>query len=68
MKERINELQNEIKAIEGMLDSMSGHMHYMALEELKNLKFEMGMLNRSMNKTTIRQLETAENAGPVYHV
>ena len=68
MKERIHELQNEIKAIEGMLDSMTGHMHYMALEELKNLKFEMGMLNRSINKTLSHQIEAVEHAHPVYQV
>jgi hypothetical protein len=66
MKERIHELQNEIKSIEEMLDSMTGHMHYMALEELKNLKFEMGMLNRSINKAVSHQLETVGHAGPVY--
>ena len=67
MKERLHELQNEIKAIEGMLDSMSGHMHYMALEELKNLKFEMGMLNRSINKAINSELETVEDTRPVFH-
>ncbi len=46
MKAKIHTLQVEIKNIEGMLGSLDGTMQRMALEEVKNLRFELEMLNR----------------------
>jgi hypothetical protein len=50
MRGRIHTVQNEIKAIEDMLDNLSGPMLELALEELKNMQFEMEMLNRGMQR------------------
>lgn len=46
MKERLHELRAEIKTIDEMLDSLIGPMHELALEEQKNLQFELEMLQR----------------------
>ena len=53
---RIHALQNEIQAIEGILDNLSGPMLDMALEEMKNLKFELDMLNRTMQRSKLEEL------------
>ena len=50
MKERIHTLKAEIKEIESLLDNLSGPMLELATEELKNLRFEMDMLNRSLQR------------------
>ncbi len=56
---RIHALQNEIRAIEGILDNLSGPMLDMALEEMKNLKFELDMLNRTMQRSKQEELMEA---------
>lgn len=50
MNERIHDLRAEIKTIEQMLDSLSGPMHELALEEQRNLQFELEMLQRNEQK------------------
>jgi len=50
MSERIHEILAEIKTIEEMLGSLSGPMHELALEEQKNLQFELEMLQRNAQK------------------
>jgi predicted nuclease with TOPRIM domain len=50
MNERIHELRAEIKTIDEMLDSLSGPMHELALEEQRNLKFELELLQRNTRK------------------
>jgi hypothetical protein len=51
MRGRIHTLQNEIKTIENMMESLSGPMLELALEELRNMQFEMDMLNRGVQKS-----------------
>ena len=68
MRGRIHTLQNEIKTIEGMLDSLSGPMLEVALEELKNMQFEMDMLNRSEERNANSALvSNAEMHEPALH-
>ena len=66
MRGRIHTLQNEIKTIEDMLDNLSGPMLELASEELKNMQFEMDMLNRSEQRSTnsalVGQAELHESA------
>ena len=50
MNERIHDLRAEIKTIETMLDSLTGPMHELALEEQTNLQFELEMLQRNEAK------------------
>jgi hypothetical protein len=50
MKARLHTLKAEIKAIENVIDTLSGNMLTHATEELKNLRFEMDMLNRNIQK------------------
>jgi hypothetical protein len=57
MKDRIHSLQTEIKNIESVLDTLNDTMFYHATEELKNLRFEMEMLKRNVQKTNGLQPE-----------
>jgi hypothetical protein len=50
MKDRMHTLKAEIKDIESVIDTLSGHMLEHATEELKNLRFEMDMLKRKMRQ------------------
>ena len=52
MKDRLLTLKAEIREIESLLDTLSGAMREHASEELKNLRFEMDMLNRNMQRTS----------------
>ena len=56
MKTRIHALQNEIREIESIVDNLSGPMLDMALEEMKNLKFELDMLNRNLQKSSHEEM------------
>jgi hypothetical protein len=50
MNERLHELRAEIKTIDEMLESLSSPMHELALEEQRNLQFELEMLERNKPK------------------
>ena len=60
MKARLHTLQVEIKTVESILDTLNGPMRGHAIEELKNLRFEMDMLKRSLQKSTSLQLPTQQ--------
>lgn len=62
MKARIHALQVEIKTIENILNSLSGPMQQSVLEELKNMRFELEMLNRMAMRTGKAELVTEETA------
>ena len=55
MKVRLHALKVEIKEIESIIDALKGPMLEHANEELKNLRFEMDMLNRSIQRTGLSQ-------------
>ena len=56
MKTRIHALQAEIKTIQDVLDTLSGPMYDFAMDELKNLQFEMDMMNRAEEKNNKEHL------------
>ena len=62
MNTRIHALQVEIKAIENILASLHGPMLELAVEELKNTRFELDMLNRTLARTSML-LPVVEEAG-----
>ncbi len=47
MKAKIHALQVEIKTIEKLMDSLNSQMQQLAMEEVKNLRFELDLLNRA---------------------
>ena len=65
MKERIHDLRAEIKIIEEMLDTLSGPMHELALEEQRNLQFELDTLERTAIHQSFTLLPIAANQNPV---
>jgi hypothetical protein len=67
MRGRIHTLQNEIKALEDMLDNLSGPMLELALEELRNMQFERDMLFRSAEKNEIAQLTDVQQVHEAAH-
>ena len=58
MNVRLHTLQVEIKNVESVLDTLNGPMRNQAVEELKNLRFEMDMLTRNVQKSLSLQLPT----------
>ena len=51
-----------------MLDNLSGPMLELALEELKNMQFEMDMLNRNAQRSSNTELVANEGLQePVMH-
>ena len=58
MNVRLHTLQVEIKNVESVLDTLNGPMRNQAVEELKNLRFEMDMLTRNLQKSLSLQLPT----------
>jgi hypothetical protein len=52
MKAKIHALQVEIKTIEKLMDSLNNQMQQLALEEVKNLRFELDTLNRAASLKT----------------
>ena len=55
MNKRIHDMRAKIKTIEDMLGSLSAPMHELALEEQKNLQFELDMVQRNVTKTADNQ-------------
>jgi hypothetical protein len=47
MKAKIHTLQVEIKAIEALMNNLNAKMQQLAMEEVKNLRFELDLLNRA---------------------
>ena len=47
MKTKIHALQVEIKTIESLMDSLNGQMQQLAMDEVKNLRFELDLLKRN---------------------
>ena len=66
MNERIHDLRAELRTINEMLDSLTGPMHELALEEQKNLQFELEMLQRNATGSGSQHFEMQqhfENSG-----
>jgi hypothetical protein len=47
MNTKLHALQVEIKTIESLMDSLDSQMRRLAMEEVKNLRFEIETLNRN---------------------
>ena len=51
METKMKNLITEKKAIEDVLESLSGSMRSFALEEIRNLDFEIEMCNRAQQRS-----------------
>ena len=61
MNERIHDLRAELKTIEEMLDSLTGPMYELALEEQKNLQFELQTLQRNTTTSASHSFEMEQH-------
>jgi hypothetical protein len=63
MKAKLHTLQVEIKKIESLMDSLDSQMRRLAMEEVRNLRFEMDTLSRNaMSNTAMPRVVTEQSA------